>query len=391
MLQLVCPVSHAPLVSSAFIESCCWYAGIQYHLQLLAELLGCACDDISGVGLYAGLLNCFLVDCSTPDWHSLTPAIQPVHLPPAAAQAGSCCTPHQHPLPARAETPDTAKLLQRALASSSGSALLNSCSQEPSNAHPVRSVPAGFTGLNEGGTAATAASSVAMQTSLSGSAPVERSEQQHGDAGSAAVSSSSSGTALVSSCLPGAMPDNRRSAADGSTSLSSASALPQSSQTGPGAASALLINQEAVSQKQVWAIDQSAEQSASHRQQLAGTDQQQQQQQVKLSSASAGQQYGPEKQAKHTGQPRRGLETEVQVNEGVQVAAYKLPSVAKQAAGHHTGPLQQEGSGLTGAGLAASIADSAGHVTSQVQLHLACSRLMFLRLYIRKDSRPDCA
>ena len=309
--------------------------------------------------------------------------IQPVHLPTAAAQAGSCCTPQRHPPTARAETPDTAKLLQRALASSSGSALLSSSSQEPSNSHPECSVPAGFTGLNQGGAAAIAASSVAVQLPLSDLiAPTVRSEQQNRDVGSAAVSSSSSETALVSSCLPSALPDNCTSAAGCSTSSPSASTLRQASQKGSGVASALLINQEAVSQKQVWATDQSPKQSASHRQQLAGTDQQ-----MRLSSAFAGQQYGASKQAKHTGQPRKGLETEGQVLEGIQAAVYQQPSVGlKQAAGHDAGPLQQEGAGLTGAGLVASTADSAGHVTSQVQLHLACSGLMFLR-----DSRPDCA
>ena len=313
--------------------------------------------------------------CSTPDWHALTPVMQPVPLPTAATQAGSCCTPQHHPSTARAETPDTAKLLQRALASSSGSALLNSLSEQPS--HPMRSGPAGLAGLNEGGTVATTASSAVIQQSLSGSAPVLRSEQQHGGAGSAAISSSSTGTALVSTGLPSAVPNDPKSAADGSASAAAASALLQGSQADSDVASRLLINQEAVSRQQVWepiASHQSPQASASHRQQLSGPEWQQQQQ-IGLSSVQTGQQCGAGKQAKHTGQPRRGLETEE------QAAAYEQPSEGlKQVAEHHGGPLQHERAGPTDAQLAAY----PGHVTSQVQLELAYSRVMFQQLRIMK-------
>ena len=299
--------------------------------------------------------------------------IQPVPLPTAAAQAGSCCTPQQHPQTARAETPDTAELLQRALAGSSGSALVNSLSQQPS--HPVRCGPAGSAGLNEGGTAAIAASSAATQQSLSGSAPVLRSEQQHGDTGSAAIPGASFGTALASSCLPSAMHNNPKSAAGGSAlaSAASTSALFQGSQAYSDVALKLLTDREAVSQQQIWepmASHQLPQASASHRQQLPGTEWQQRKQ-VDLSSVHTGQQYDAGKQAKHTGQLRKGSETEEQVT----AAAYQQPSAGlKQAAGHHPGPLQLEGVGPLDAGLAA---DSAGHVTSQVQLHLACRGLLF--------------
>lgn len=294
--------------------------------------------------------------------------VQPVPLPAAAAQAGSCCTPQQHPPTARAETPDTAKLLQRALASSSGSALLNSFGQEPCNSQPVRSRAAGCAGLNQGGSDAIAASSVANQQFLSGSAPVLRCEQQHGGAGSAAVSS----------CLPSAMPDNPKSAADGTASASaaSASAQLQGSQKETDVASGLLINQKALSQQQFCkpsASHQLPQASASCRQQLAGTDWQQQQQ-VEPSSVHTGLRFDAGKQAKHTGQLRKGLETEGQVTVGVQAAVHQQPSVGlKQAAGHHAEPLQQEGVGPTDAGLAANTADLLGHVTSQVQFLQAAS------------------
>lgn len=287
--------------------------------------------------------------------------IQLVPLPTATAQAGSCCTPQQQHPTARVETPDTAKLLQRALASSSGSALLNSLSQEPSNSHPVRSRPAGCAGLNEGGSDAIAASSAVHQQVLSGSAPVLRSEQQHVDAGSAAVST----------CLPSAMPDNTESAADGSASASaaSASALLQGSKRETDVASGLLIDQKAVSQRQVskpLASHQLPQASATRRQPQAGTDWQQRQQE-EPSSVHTGQQYVG-KQAKHTVQPRTGLVTGGQVTVGVGAAVYQQPSVGlEQAAGHHAEPLQQEGLGPTDSELAVNTADSAGHVTSQVQ------------------------
>lgn len=334
-------------------------------------------------------------------------------MPTAAPQAGSCCTPQHHPPAARPETPDTAKLLQRALASNSGSALLNTLSQEPANSDPTRSVPNSVAELKEGRTVATAAaSSAAVRNSESRAPQILRSEQQRGCAGSAAVPNSSSQTALVSSYLPNAMLDNLRSAADGSASaaLASAAELPQGFQTGPGVAPGLprgfqtgpgvaprlpqgfqtgpvvtsglpqgfqtgpvvapglLVNQQGVSQQ--LASDQAAMQSASHGQQPAEADQQRQQQQVDVCLASAGPQLGADKEAKHGDQLRPGLEMgEGQFTAPKQAAAYQQPSVGlNQAAGHHAGPRQPDGPGPTPVGLTASTDESAGHVTSQVKL-----------------------
>lgn len=341
--------------------------------------------------LYTSLQVCSLVDCSTPDWYALTPVTQPVHMPTAAAQAGSCCTPQHHPPAARPETPDTAKLLQRALASSSGSALLNSLGQQPSNSGPAHSGPSGVAELNEGSrtvVGAAAASSATVQASVSGAPQVLRSEQQHVHAGNAAVPSSSSHSAWVSSALPNAALGNLRSAADGSAAaaLAAASALPQGFQTSPGvtsglpqdfqtgpvAATGLLLNQQRGPQQQVhepMASDQAAGQSASHGQQLAEADQQKQHQ-ADLPIAPAGQQCGADKAAKHRDQLRQGLETgEGHFTAPKQAAAYQQPSLGlNQAAGHHAGPLQQERPGPTAVGLAASSAEPAGHVTPQVKL-----------------------
>lgn len=372
--------------------------------------------------LYTSLWNCVLVDCSTPDWYALTPETQPVHMPTAASQGATCCTPQYHPPAARPETPDTAKLLQRALASNSGSALLNSLSQELTNSDPTRSVHSRVAELKGGSTVAiAAASSAAVQESVSSGAPqVSRSEQQRGYAGSAAVPSSFSQPALVSNHIPNAPLDNLRLAADGSASgpLAAASALPQGSrtrpvgtsglpqgfqtgpvvtsglpqgvqtrpvatsgllqglQTGPVAATGLLLNQHRVSQQQVqepMASDQPATRYASHGQQLAEAEQQKQQQVDLSSSAPAGQQFGADKEARQGDQLRKGLDMgEGQRTAPKQAAAHQQPSLGLiQAAGRHAGPLQPEGPGPTAVGLAAGIAESVGHVTSQVKLSRA--------------------
>ena len=289
--------------------------------------------------------------------------MQPAHMP-TTAQAGSCCTPEPQAPPGRPQTPDTAKLLQRALASSSGSALLNSFSQEPSDFHPVRYVPAGSAKLNECERAVTAASAESAQQSSGGSVPVSGSEQREG-VGSVAIPSSASGTAVIPSCLSSATLGDARSAANGLAASASAQII--GSRKGPGVVLAPLTNQEAVSQQQArepTVNGQSGKQPAGRQVQPAGVEQQQK------VSGSAGQQHAAGTQGKHEGQPRKALQTEGQVNLGQQAAPYQHISVGlNQAEGNHARALQQEGA--SGVGLGPSVADSSRHVTSQVQLSQA--------------------
>lgn len=268
---------------------------------------------------------------------------------PPTAQAGHCCTPEQQAPTGRPKTPDTAKLLQRALASSSGSALLNTLSQGGASSHPLRPLP----------TANGNTDAVAGVAARSGSA-------QQPSAGPIQVPGP--GTASVSACLSSATADKLKSAAMGSA----ASALAQSggSTGGSGLVVGPLTYQEALSQQQAQspvARDQSG------RPQPAGADQQQQ---VEVWSASARQQQRAEQAAKWEQQPKQPggqiIPPDVQAAPGQQTSA-SLNQI-EEGQGHAAeAQQQQQGARPTGAGSSASItADLAGHVTAEVQLLTTC-------------------
>lgn len=262
---------------------------------------------------------------------------------PPSAQAGSCCTPEQQAPTGRPKTPDTAKLLQRALASSSGTALLNSLSHGASKSHPGRLKPAGDAKPHPGGAGAVAASSESAQQSAAGPAAVPDPR-----------------VALVSSCMSTAAATDM-----GSAVLATAQA--RGSKDGCGVVLGATINQEALSQQQAQEPGSSNQSGAP---QPAGTDQQHQ---VAPPSASVGQQQGGRQPAKQERQPWTGLLSDGQVNLDPQAGACQQISVELNPAEdyRHAGALQQREVGPVGVGSGASIADSARHVTPQVQLLLA--------------------
>lgn len=294
---------------------------------------------------------------------------------PPSAQAGHCCTPEQQAPTGRPKTPDTAKLLQRALASSSGSALLNSLSQGGSSSHPLR--PLGVANRSTEAVAGVAARSESAHQPLAG--PIEVPGPR---------------AALVSTCLSTATADNIKSAAMGLAA--SASAQTGSSIDGCGVVVGPLTDQEALSQQQG---QHPVANYQSSRLQPAGADQQQQVElssasarlvelssasarqvelslasarQGDLSSATAQQQKSAGQAAKWEQQPWTDSQTGGQVIPDVQAASGEQTAMGlhqvEEHQGHTAEALQQEGARPSGLKSSASnTADLAGHVTAQVQ------------------------
>lgn len=289
---------------------------------------------------------------------------QPAHAQ-RAAQEGSCFTPeHQVPI-GRPKTPDTANLLQRALASS-GSALFSSLGQVSSDSQLPQHLPpvsAEASGLTAQATAVTAAIPSSVPQPMPRPTPVPGTAQQ-GTVSIAAIPSLVYGIVPVPASLPAAASADNRAAADTAT----ASAAVRDSHTASSRVSESLdtraealyhpVQQPAASKAVVGHSTGSMQQE---------TRVVQQQHMGALSSGTAARQHNAAKlvgvPAVHT---QSGREEELIAG---QKAASQQPSSSglDPAEGQHA----RAGHDAIRAGAGANLTKSAGHVTAEVQVHLA--------------------
>ena len=291
---------------------------------------------------------------------------QPAHAQ-REAQEGNCYTPeHQAPF-GRPKTPDTANLLQRALASS-GSALISSLSQVSSDPQPCQGVPsvsAEAPGMTVLATAVTAA------VHSSGPQPVTRhfrpvpGTAQQNTLGFAVIPNSASEMVPGPVKLAAAVSADHSSAAETAIASTAVRDLHRASST----ASELSDAQAGVSYHPAQQAAASRA-GAGHFTASAQQDSQVTQQMAVSSSGTADQQHGTVRQVRQVGEALLNVQAgQDQAEQAMQKGALQqqLATGLDQAERHHA----RAGSGVTRAEAGANLAGSAGHVTAEVQPHLA--------------------